>query len=174
MADPFDLKALMDALIYAESKGDPMAVSEAGARGLTQMMPATAMDPRNDVRNVFDRGAEFGFDVSNRDVATAQGLLHDPDISYLMGDDYLRAMLDLFGGDMDRSLAAYNWGGGKAAKWSGDFADLPEESQKYIPVIRAEYERLTGQPLPETGTYGTQMITSPRAKRRPAGLLEMQ
>ena len=173
MADPFDLKALMDALIYAESKGDPMAVSEDGARGLTQMMPKTAIDPRNNVRNVFDRAEEMGYGVGNRDEAAAAGLLTDPQLSYLMGDDYLRAMIDLFGGDMDRALAAYNWGATNAASWSGERGDLPEESQKYIPEIRAEYERLTGNPLPVTGTYGTQMITSPRARPRPPGLLEM-
>jgi soluble lytic murein transglycosylase-like protein len=172
MSEEFDLKSLLDALIYAESKGDPMAVSGAGAIGLTQMMPDTAADPRNDVRNVFDRGAEFGFDVSQRDGATIRGLLQDPEISYLMGDDYLRAMIDRFGGDMDRALAAYNWGGTNATRWSGDFADLPPESQKYIPEIRAEYLRLTGQELPQLGTYGNQMVTSPRAPRRPAGLLE--
>lgn len=173
MADPFDLKALMDALIYAESKGDPMAVSDVGARGLTQMMPDTAMNPRSDVRNVFDRGAERDYEVGARDAVTAGALLHDPDISYLMGDDYLRAMLDLFGGDMDRALAAYNWGATNAASWSGKRGDLPAEPQKYIPEIRAEYERLTGKPLPAVGTYGTQMITSPRARPRPPGLLEM-
>lgn len=172
MAKQFDLKSLLDALIYAESKGDPMAVSDVDARGLTQMMPETAMDPRNNVRNVFDRGAEFGFDVGDRSIETARGLLHDPQISYLMGDDYLRAMIDLFGGDMDRALAAYNWGPKKAAKWSGDFADLPDEPKKYIPEIRAEYMRLTGQELPATGTYGSQMVTSMRPQRRPAGLLE--
>jgi soluble lytic murein transglycosylase-like protein len=172
MADQFDLKGLLDALIYAESGGDPMAVSDVGARGITQMMPDTAMDPRNNVRNVFERGADRGFDVSKRDEATAIGLLHDPEISYLMGDDYLRAMVDLFGGDMDRALAAYNWGPKRAAKWSGDFADLPEQSQDYIPKIRQKYEELMGEALPQRGTYGLQMVTSQRPVARPAGLLE--
>lgn len=173
MADQFDLKALLDALIYAESAGDPMAVSRVGAAGLTQMMPDTAMNPRNDVRSVFDRGAERGYVTKERTPEAAQGLLFDPDISYLMGDDYLRAMIDLYGGDIDRSLAAYNWGPANATKWSGKFEDLPLQSQDYIPKIRSEYERLTGARLPATGTYGTQMVTSPRAPKRPTGLLGM-
>src|SRR6056297_2335647 len=37
--------SLMDALIRAESGGDPSAVSSAGAVGLTQIMPDTARDP---------------------------------------------------------------------------------------------------------------------------------
>lgn len=174
MADQFDLKALLDALIYAESAGDPMAVSKKGATGLTQMMPETAMNPRDDVRNVFDRAVEHGYPVMERTPAAAQGLLQDPNISYLMGDDYLRAMLDLTGGDMDRALAAYNWGPTNALQWNGRFEDLPEQSRDYIPKIRAKYEELTGYALPETGTYGTQRITSPRPAQRPSGLLSMR
>jgi soluble lytic murein transglycosylase-like protein len=151
-----------------------MAVSKKGAAGLTQLMPDTAMDPRNDVRNVFDLASERGYSVSDRTPAAAQGLLYDPDLSYLMGDDYLRAMLDLFGGDMDRALAAYNWGPTNAANWNGKFADLPKQSQNYIPKIRAKYEELTGAALPATGTYGTQRVTSPRPPQRPTGLLSMQ
>jgi len=174
MADQFDLKALLDALIYAESAGNPMAISKKGAAGLTQLMPDTAMDPRNNVRNVFERAIERGYPVTERTPAAAQGLLFDPEISYLMGDDYLRAMLDLMGGDMDRALAAYNWGPTNALEWNGRFNDLPEQSRDYIPKIRARYEELTGSALPTTGTYGTQRVTSPRPQRRPQGLLGMQ
>lgn len=173
MADQFDLKSLLDALIYAESNNDPMAVSDVGAAGLTQMMPDTAIKPRDDVRNVFDRAQERGYDFPDRTPATAQGLLFDPDLSYLMGDDYLRAMIDLTGGDMDRALAAYNWGPTNALQWNGQFESLPVQSQDYIPKIRARYEDLTGSPLPTTGTYGTQRVTSPRPMQRPMGLLEM-
>src|SRR6266702_2248468 len=44
--------ALVTAVIVAESGGDPLAVSKRGARGLMQLMPATAR--RYGVRNVFD------------------------------------------------------------------------------------------------------------------------
>lgn len=172
MADQFDLKSLLDALIYAESGGYPMAVSKKGAAGLTQLMPETAMNPRDDVRNVFDRAIERGYPVAERTPAAAQGLLFEPDLSYLMGDDYLRAMIDLTGGDIDRALAAYNWGPTNALGWSGRFEDLPEQSQDYIPKIRAKYQELTGAALPAMGTYGTQRVTSPRPMRRPTGLLE--
>lgn len=174
MAQEFDLKALLDALIYAESAGNPMAVSKVGAVGLTQMMPETAANPRNDVRNVFDRAIEHGYPVSERTPEVAKGLLYEPDLSYLMGDDYLRAMIDLYGGDMDRALAAYNWGATNATQWSGKFKDLPIQSQDYIPKIRAKYEELTGAPLPVTGTYGAQRVTSPRPAQRPQGLLAMR
>jgi soluble lytic murein transglycosylase-like protein len=174
MAEQFDLKALLDALIYAESGGDPMAVSKKGAAGLTQLMPETAMNPRDDVRNIFDRAEERGYPVTERTPAAAQGLLFEPDLSYLMGDDYLRAMLDLTGGDMDRALAAYNWGPTNALRWNGKFEDLPEQSRDYIPKIRAKYEELTGSALPAIGTYGTQRVTSPRPQRRPTGLLAMR
>lgn len=174
MAEQFDLKALLDALIYAESVGNPMAVSKKGAAGLTQLMPDTAMNPRDDVRNIFDRAEERGYPIPARTASVAKGLLFEPDLSYLMGDDYLRAMIDLTGGDMDRALAAYNWGPKNALRWNGRFADLPEQSRDYIPKIRAKYKELTGSALPTTGTYGTQRVTSPRPQPRPAGLLAMQ
>jgi soluble lytic murein transglycosylase-like protein len=173
MADPanFDLKSLLDALIYAESNNDPMAVSKDGAVGLTQMMPSTAVNPRNDVKSIFDRADAQGFGYSDKSPSSASGLLADPNLSYMMGDDYLRAMLDLNNGEIDRALAAYNWGPTNAMNWSGKFSDLPAESKDYIPKIRSKYEDLTGSKLPEYGTYGTQLVVSPVPKPKPIGLL---
>ena len=75
---------LLDALVWTESRYNPLAVSPAGAAGLGQLMPATAQ--------------ELG--VSNR---------FDPMANIFGAARYLRQMLDKFG-VVHLALAAYNAG----------------------------------------------------------------
>lgn len=80
-------------LIQQESAGNPNAVSPVGARGLTQVMPATGQDP--------------GFGVTPlRD--------NSPQENVRFGRDYLTAMLKRYPGRPDLALAAYNAGPGVA------------------------------------------------------------
>lgn len=89
--------ALLRSLIEQESGGNPNAVSGAGAIGLTQLMPGTArglgVDPTDPLQNVIG------------------------------GATYLAQMLQMFGGDLNRALIAYNAGpGGGTPKESIDYA----------------------------------------------------
>ena len=97
--------ALLKGLIRAESNFDPNAGSPAGAQGLTQLMPATA--------------ASLG--VSDP---------YDPVQSLDGGARYLRQMLDRFGGDPAKALAAYNAGPGAVTRFGG----VPpyRETQNYV------------------------------------------
>jgi soluble lytic murein transglycosylase-like protein len=88
--------ALVAALVRTESAFDSAAVSPKGARGLMQLMPATARR--------FGLGGDEIFDpVQNLDA----------------GSRYLRWLLDRFDGDVVRALAAYNAGEGTVDRYGG-------------------------------------------------------
>jgi len=95
--------ALLYALALQESRFDPKAVSPAGARGLMQIMPATASYVANDPSL---RGA-------------GAHRLHDPAFSLEIGQRYVHylARLDAVEGNLIRLLAAYNAGPGNLLKW---------------------------------------------------------
>lgn len=95
--------ALVYALVRQESNFNAAAVSRAGARGLMQIMPATA--------------SYITGDASLRRGGVRR--LHDPSFSLEVGQRYLHylARHDQVGGDLIRVLAAYNNGPGNLARW---------------------------------------------------------
>ena len=87
-------RALVKAVIHAESGYNPSAVSPKGAQGLMQLMPKTAQ----------------GLKVANS---------LDPADNIQGGVRYLRFLLDTFKGDETLALAAYNSGLNRVAKYGG-------------------------------------------------------
>jgi soluble lytic murein transglycosylase-like protein len=103
-------RELVRAIIQVESGFDRLAVSGAGARGLMQLMPATAR--RFGVINRFDaRQNIFG------------------------GTRYLRALLDHYRGDISLTAAAYNAGVTCVARYHG----IPpyKQTQDYVRKVTA-------------------------------------
>ena len=118
--DPVILKAsrkygvdvgLIKAVIKAESDFNPQAVSSAGARGLMQLMPATARS----------LGVSDSF---------------DPEQNVMGGTRFLKDMLQRYGGNVDSALAAYNWGPGNVDKRSDH---LPRETRDYLVRVKQLY-----------------------------------
>lgn len=100
---------------YQESRFDPDAVSPAGAVGLMQFMPATAL--------------EFAIDP------------RDPVASIHAAGRYLSKLYQRFG-NWSEALAAYNWGQGNQMRKDrpdgiiGD--DWPEETRRYVASITSD------------------------------------
>ena len=120
--------ALLKAVIATESGFDAQAVSPKGALGLMQLMPATA--------------ERFG--VAATGARTLVQQLHDPAVNVPAGARYLRHLLDLFDGQLELALAAYNAGEG-AVRRAGRKIPPFKETQNYVKTVLALYRQL--QPL---------------------------
>lgn len=92
---------LVQALMRQESLFDPEIRSPANAVGLMQLLPSTA-------RRVAERPDMRGVDGS---------ALTDPATNIQLGVAYLGGLVDDYGGDVFRALAAYNGGEAAVAKW---------------------------------------------------------
>jgi soluble lytic murein transglycosylase-like protein len=108
--------SLIKAVIKAESDFNPQAVSHAGARGLMQLMPATARS----------LGVSDSF---------------DPEQNVMAGTRFLSDMLKRYNGDVDSALAAYNWGPGNVDKRPDH---LPRETRDYLVRVKQLYSSYTG------------------------------
>ncbi|MDR2199767.1 MAG: lytic transglycosylase domain-containing protein [Deltaproteobacteria bacterium] len=120
VGDALDLDPnLIRAVIKAESNYNPKAVSHAGAKGLMQLMPKTAKE----------MGVKDPF---------------DPTENIWGGARYLKSMLNRHGGNINKALAAYNWGPGNLDR-HGYGNNLPSETRRYIEVVNRNYNRYKNQ-----------------------------
>ncbi len=106
LGDPME-RAIVHAIARQESAFDPTAVSHAGARGLMQMMPATARETA--------RRASLPFDWPR--------LGRDARYSAQMGAAHLNDLLKEWRGSYILTFAAYNAGSGNVKKWIEAYGD---------------------------------------------------
>ncbi len=126
---------LVAAIIEIESSFDPCAISRRGAVGLMQVMPATAG-------------------------STALESLSDPTRNIDIGTGYLRYLLDLYEGDLELALAAYNAGPANVRRYGG----LPpfRETQRYVEKVLGVYVDHHQQVWRTSSTSETLGLTQPR------------
>jgi hypothetical protein len=104
--------SLVEAMARVESGFNPAAVSRKGARGLLQVLPATAR--------------RFGFQPDR---------LLEAEHNLAAGTAYMAWLLDRYAGDIDLALAAYNAGEG-AVDDHGGIPPYPE-TQEYVRRVKA-------------------------------------
>jgi len=110
---------LIKSVITAESCFKVKALSHAGARGLMQLIPATA--------------ERFG--VKNS---------YSPDQNIRGGVKYLKFLLKRYQGNLEKTIAAYNAGEGKVDRYKG----IPpyKETKQYVKNVLKVYARLKPKP----------------------------
>jgi soluble lytic murein transglycosylase-like protein len=112
---------LLRAIVHVESRFNPNAVSPKGAIGLMQVMPATA---------------------SRMGLADAERSLFEPEANLRTGTRYLRLLLNMFEGQPELAIAAYNAGEGAVMKYGREIPPYPE-TQAYVQNVMAIYRSLS-------------------------------
>jgi soluble lytic murein transglycosylase-like protein len=133
---------LVYGIIRQESAFDPAAQSWAGARGLMQLMPATAREL------ALKNGLSYSHDM-----------LSDPSFNVRLGTTYFRQVFSMFGENLELSLAGYNggpyrikrlWnesGGSEVDRFlEGLGLEEPKTYVKRILVLSDSYRQLYPQP----------------------------
>ena len=120
-ASKYDLEPeLIRAVIKTESNGNHRAVSRKGAKGLMQLMPSTAND----------------MNVSNP---------FDPEENIQAGARYLRLLHELFKGNLELVLAAYNAGPQRVVQNNMTIPPI-SETISYVKRVKNYYSRLKDSP----------------------------
>lgn len=111
--DPF----LVAAVIYAESRYNPRAISYVGARGLMQLMPNTAS-------GISKRIGDTDFTLDK---------LYDPKTNIEYGTFHLQGLMGRYNRNVPAALAGYNGGGGVGDRYiKGDRTTIPRETLNYV------------------------------------------
>ena len=139
--DPF----LVQAVIAVESAYQPAAVSEKGAVGLMQVMPAT--------------GQRYG--VTGDAKRSVSDKLKEPSINLRVGTRYLADLLDRFDDDLALALAAYNAGEGVVDRYNG----VPPyaETRDYVRLVSQIHAAL--KPPPPAPPVAPPAAPAPPSKR---------
>ncbi|HBH7556251.1 TPA: lytic transglycosylase domain-containing protein [Serratia marcescens] len=127
---------LLRSVALTESGGNQFAVSGAGAKGLFQFMPGTA-------RDMGLRGDDV-FDPSKSAAAAAR---------------YLGMLLRMNGGDLEKTLASYNWGIGNVQKHGMGL--MPAETRNYIPRVLSNMPGAGGNSLNQQTVINIHGVNDP-------------
>ncbi len=129
--------ALLNALTRQESEFHAGTVSPVGARGLMQLMPQTAKQVAAAVKMKYELAR----------------LISDPSYNVTLGSVFLAQLLSTFDGSYVLTLAAYNAGPGRIAKWIKQNGDPRDKEIDPIDWV----ERI---PFAETRQYVQRILES--------------
>jgi soluble lytic murein transglycosylase len=144
------------AVVRQESEFLPRASSGVGAKGLMQVMPATAADTARKVGVPYDFGRLIG----------------DPSYNMQLGAAYLGQVLAAEGGSLEMAAAAYNAGPGAVAKWASVYGDPRGGADIVDWVERIPYDETRDYVMRVAENYGVYQARLAEAPEpRAAGLL---
>ncbi len=129
--DPY----LVMGVISAESRFDPNAVSHRDAKGLMQIKDDTA---------------RWCAEKFNTDVSAEN--LFDPETNIAIGCAYINYLLQIFGGEAETALAAYNGGQGNVSSWLGD-GRYSSDGKRLYKIPFGETERYVEKVLARQQIY---------------------
>ena len=134
--------SLLAGVAREESRWNPMVVSKVGARGLMQLMPATAV----------------ATGAANGRPAISPEDLFEPFISLDLGAAELGRLLTVFGGNRAAAVAAYNAGEAQAKLWLNQCGDDCSEARFMtnvsFSVTRGYTEKVLGAAAAYDEVYG--------------------
>ncbi len=116
---------LLQALIATESGFDTHAVSPKGAVGLMQLIPPTA--------------ERYGVRADKKSAISQK--LTDPKTNIRAGSSYLRDLIDMFPGQLELAVAAYNAGEGAVQRAGNKIPNYPE-TKNYVKTVMQLYGHL--------------------------------
>jgi len=142
--------ALVLGVIRQESAFDPEAVSSAGARGLMQLMPATAKHVAKQL------GLKYA----------KEKLTDDSNFNISLGRAYLAELLDDHGGSYVLAIAAYNAGPRRVSEWTARFRDPRRQDVDVIDWVELI-------PISETRNYVQRVLENTQVYRHRLGDTEV-
>ena len=131
----FPAPAVLHAVVRQESAFDTEAVSHAGARGLMQLVPQTALRVARQLKMPYSDAR----------------LTRDPTYNLRLGQAYLAQMLDEYDGSLILAFAAYNAGPARVERWLQRYGDPG-------PNIYEAIDWAESIPLTETRNYVQRVI----------------
>ena len=147
---------LIHAISRQESQFDRAAVSHAGARGLMQLMPATAREQSGKIGLAYNQAS----------------LTTDPNMSIMLGSSYFQRVFANYG-SYPLAIAAYNAGGGNVNKWlraNGDPRSGAVDMVDWIEAIPYQETRNYVQRVLENAVVYDLMSPAHAKSRGPANL----
>jgi soluble lytic murein transglycosylase len=99
--------SLVNGITRQESSFDRAAVSHANARGMMQLMPATAREQAGKMGVGYDYGR----------------LTSDPSYNVMLGSAYFQRLVNRWDGNYPLAVASYNAGAGNVRKWVNSYGD---------------------------------------------------
>jgi len=133
---------LLQALIATESGFDAQAVSPKGAVGLMQLIPPTA--------------ARYGVKAGKN--SPIQKMLTDPRTNIRAGSSYLSDLINMFPGQLELAVAAYNAGEGAVQRAGNKIPNYPE-TRNYVKTVMQLYNHLKPPSMtPASGRVRMEMM----------------